>query len=170
MHYLLDTHAIIWYVWSDPRLPLKVRVMMDSEECFYSIASLWEIAIKASLKKEEKRLNLQRSIAEIAAMCDAQGIGILPITPQACERICTLPHIHDDPFDRMIIVQAILGGMKLVTKDANIHKYSNIEIVMVIGQALSPLRRGFHFLFFIICPLLHILLPKTRKERTHESI
>ena len=74
-------------------------------------------------EKEEKRLNIKRSIVEIAGMCDIQGIDIIPITPEACEAVKALPHIHEDPFDRMIIAQAMLGGMELVTKDENICKY-----------------------------------------------
>ena len=124
---LLDTHALIWLLSDSARIPAGTRKAMLENVLCVSVASLWEIGIKASLKREEKRLNISRSVSEIAAMCERQGIEILPITPDACEAVRTLPHIHEDPFDRMIIVQAIIGAMTLVTKDENIWKYPGVE-------------------------------------------
>ena len=124
---LLDTHALIWLLSDSARIPAGTRKAMLENVLCVSVASLWEIGIKASLKREEKRLNISRSVSEIAAMCERQGIEILPITPDACKAVRTLPHIHEDPFDRMIIVQAIIGAMTLVTKDENIWKYPGVE-------------------------------------------
>ena len=127
MTLLLDTHALIWLLSDSSRIPGETRIAMMENDLCVSIASLWEIGIKASLKREEKRLNINKSISQIAEMCEIQGIDILPITPEACERVRALPHIHEDPFDRMIVIQAILGGMALVTKDENIWKYPGIK-------------------------------------------
>lgn len=80
-------------------------------------------------EKGRKAVEHHRSILEIATMCQSQGIQLLPITPENCEAVRTLPHIHEDPFDRMIIVQAILGNMPLVTKDENIWKYPDVQKV-----------------------------------------
>ena len=121
---LLDTHVLLWIFSDSGKLSETARNAIEENDLCVSIASLWEISIKSSLKKKEKRLNLDKSIAEIADMCEVQGIDILPITMEACERIRRLPHEHEDPFDRMIMAQAILGGMILVTKDENIWKYS----------------------------------------------
>lgn len=119
MHYLLDTHAIIWYVWSDPRLPLKVRVMMDSEECFYSIASLWEIAIKQSIGK----LKGSFTIADFDNRCRQAGFNRLSILPAHLERIRSLPDIHRDPFDRLLVTQAQEEGLVIITNDGIIPQY-----------------------------------------------
>ncbi|MBQ6347697.1 MAG: type II toxin-antitoxin system VapC family toxin [Clostridia bacterium] len=127
MMLLLDTHALIWLFSDSCKIPAETRIAMMENDLCVSMASLWEIGIKASLKKEEKRLNIKRSIVEIAGMCDIQGIDIIPITPEACEAVKALPHIHEDPFDRMIIAQAMLGGMELVTKDENIWKYPGVR-------------------------------------------
>ena len=124
---LLDTHALLWVFSDSGRLSDDARDAIGKNDLCVSVASLWEIGIKSSLKKEEKRLELQKSIQEIAAMCDAQGIEILPITPEACEKIRAFPHIHEDPFDRMIVAQAILRNLTLVTKDENIHKYDEVD-------------------------------------------
>ncbi|MBR1560189.1 MAG: type II toxin-antitoxin system VapC family toxin [Clostridia bacterium] len=124
---LLDTHALIWMFSDSERIPVETRKAMMENDLCVSIASLWEIGIKASLKREEKRLNINRSIIEIAGMCEQQGVGILPVTPEACDAVRTLPHIHEDPFDRMIVAQAMLGGMTLVTKDENIWKYPEVK-------------------------------------------
>lgn len=124
---LLDTHVLLWIFSDSGKLSSNAKSAIENNELCVSIASLWEISIKSSLKKEEKRLNLPKSFAEIARMCETQGIDILPITVEACERVRSLPHVHEDPFDRMIMTQAILGGMTLVTKDENIWKYSEVD-------------------------------------------
>lgn len=124
---LLDTHVLLWIFSDSGKLSETARSAIETNDLCVSIASLWEIGIKSSLKKEEKRLNLHKSFAEIAGMCESQGIDILPITVEACERIRSLPHVHEDPFDRMIMAQAILEGMTLVTKDENIWKYSEVD-------------------------------------------
>ena len=64
---------------------------------------------------------------DFADLCQSLGIGILPITPLDCERVMRLPHIHEDPFDRMIIAQAATRHIPVVTKDENIWKYPEIE-------------------------------------------
>ena len=119
MRYLLDTHAIIWYVWADPRLPMTLRDIMDSEECFYSIASLWEIAIKQSLGK----LRGDFTIADFYVRCREAGFGQLPIRPTHLERIKALPDIHRDPFDRLLVTQAQEEGLAIITNDRLIPQY-----------------------------------------------
>ena len=119
MRYLLDTHAIIWYVWADSRLPVALRDVMDSEECFYSIASLWEIAIKQSLGK----LRGDFTIADFDVHCREAGFSRLPIRPTHLERIKSLPDIHRDPFDRHLITQAQEDDLVIITNDRFIPKY-----------------------------------------------
>ena len=119
MRYLLDTHAIIWYVWADSRLPVALRDVMDSEECFYSIASLWEIAIKQSLGK----LRGDFTIAGFDVHCGEAGFSRLPIRPAHLERIKSLPDIHRDPFDRLLITQAQEEDLAIITNDRLIPQY-----------------------------------------------
>ena len=119
MRYLLDTHAIIWYVWADPRLPIALRDLMDSEECFYSITSLWEIAIKQSLGK----LKGDFTIADLDGRCRVAGFGRLPIRPNHLERIKTLPNVHRDPFDRLLVAQAQEEDLSIITNDRLIPQY-----------------------------------------------
>ena len=119
MQYLLDTHAILWYVDADARLPLTLRDKIDASECFYSIASLWEIAIKQSLG----RLNASISIFDYDQLCRQAGFCCLPIKPSHLERIKALPSIHRDPFDRLLVSQAQEEGLVIVTTDGLIPQY-----------------------------------------------
>ena len=124
---LIDTHVLLWTFSDSLRLPPEVRRLMLISDLCVSIVSLWEISIKAALPKQEKRLRLDRSILDIAETCAKQDIDILPITPEDCEQAMRLPHIHADPFYRMIVAQAMTRGLALVTKDENIWKYDGIE-------------------------------------------
>ena len=119
MRYLLDTHAILWYVRADPRLPMSLRQTMDSEECFYSIASLWEIAIKQSLGKLEGDF----SVADIDSCCRQAGFLSLQILPMHLERIQMLPDVHRDPFDRLLVAQAQVERLSIITSDRFIPQY-----------------------------------------------
>ena len=127
---LLDTHALLWAFGDDDRLSLRARqaIMRDGDLCV-SVASLWEMAIKASLPREERRLALDRTIPEFEALCEAHGVRVLPITSEDCERTRALPHIHEDPFDRMIVAQALVRNMPIVTKDENIQKYEEVTTI-----------------------------------------
>ena len=73
-------------------------------------------------------MKLRDSIVEIAARCEAMGVEILPITPEHCQRLQTLPNYHRDPFDRIIMAQSLTEGFPLVTKDDNIwNGYDEVE-------------------------------------------
>lgn len=98
---------------------------MKSHDCCVSIASIWELSIKIGLGK----LKLPRTLQEVAAECDSMGIDIVGISVNDCECLQTLPWIHRDPFDRMIIAHAISEDMTLVTHDANIHRYDGVKVL-----------------------------------------
>ena len=119
MRFLVDTHAILWYAQGNEALSPRARQLMDGEECAYSIVSLWEIAIKQTLGKIECHL----SIPEIADFCDRASFLRLSITPEHIEGIKGLPSIHADPFDRLIIAQALTHNLSIVTRDRIIPKY-----------------------------------------------
>ena len=119
MRLLLDTHAIIWYAQGMPSLSHTARDAMEHEECHFSMASLWEIAIKQRLGK----LGFSASIPAIATFCEAAGFLPLGITPAHAEAVKTLPDIHRDPFDRMLVAQAQVEGLSIVTTDSFIPQY-----------------------------------------------
>lgn len=126
---MLDTHSLLWALDEDEKLSAVARqAIADNDRCV-SIASLWEMAVKASLQREERRLVLDRTIIEFAELCKELDIAILPISPEDCEQIMHLPHIHEDPFDRLIIAQAMTRGLPLVTKYENIRQYDPLETI-----------------------------------------
>ena len=123
MKYLLDTHTILWYLFGDSRLPKTTKDIIEANACFYSYASFWEIAIKQSKKK----LEFTRIVYEIDEMCRRAGFIKLPITLDDFNRIRNLPFQenvrHNDPFDRILISQAIENDLTIITTDRNIPLY-----------------------------------------------
>ena len=119
--YLLDTHTLLWFLRDSPQLSSKALELITTENKVYvSIASLWEIAIKKSIGK----LEFEHSIEKIAELCHEKDILILQIQPKYFDKIIKLPNIHNDPFDRLIIAQAIIENLVIITKDTIIPKYS----------------------------------------------
>ncbi len=118
---LIDTQSFIWFVEDDPKLPVSVRNVMEDEKCnlFVSIACLWEIVIKSSLGK----LRLKKDIHEIINGVTKSGFSILQITSQHLITLHRLEYIHRDPFDRIIISQAITENMQVVSSDEIFNKY-----------------------------------------------
>jgi PIN domain nuclease of toxin-antitoxin system len=114
---LLDTHAWLWAMEDDPRLPLAARVAIStSSDMAVSIVSFWEIAIKLSLGK----IVLDRKFpAEYVAVTSGHGIKLIAIDPSHVEKVASLPLIHRDPFDRMIAAQAMTHDMTVISKDAS---------------------------------------------------
>jgi PIN domain nuclease of toxin-antitoxin system len=121
MNLLIDTHAVIWFITEDSKLPLKTKKIIENTEnnCFVSIASYWEIAIKHSLG----RLNLDSELENIFRIIEKTGFEILPITTNQILINAGLPHHHQDPFDRIIIAQAIQDDLKIVTTDGQFKNY-----------------------------------------------
>jgi PIN domain nuclease of toxin-antitoxin system len=122
MKLLLDTHTALWLVNEHEKLSLNAKALLLNEEhtLFISIASLWEIAIKASLGKlSEFSGGVEFFITQVNKM----PITLLQITPRHIEIVEILPFIHRDPFDRMLISTAKAEEMTIITADENIHKY-----------------------------------------------
>ena len=120
MMYLLDTCVLIWLLSAPTQLSDKARLAITSSKAAYiSFASLWEISIKQSNGK----LNLQKTIQEIAQTCESANIRILYPTPEELDNIQKLPKIHGDPFDRLIISQARTRNMTIITSDNYIPQY-----------------------------------------------
>lgn len=123
MKYLLDTHTILWYLFGDSRLSKNAKNIIESNVCFYSYASFWEISIKQSKKK----LEFTHTVYEIDEMCRQSGFRKLPVTLDDFNRIRNLPFQenvkHNDPFDRILISQAIENDLTILTTDGNIPLY-----------------------------------------------
>lgn len=119
MNLLLDTHAFLWWLADDPKLGERARqaIADGSALVHVSAATLWEIAIKQALGK----LNVES--ADLAAEIPANGFVELPITGRHALRAGGLPRHHDDPFDRMLVAQALDEGLTLVTRDPALEAY-----------------------------------------------
>jgi len=115
MDLLLDTHAFLWFITGDKQLPEKIIKLMGNSDnkCFVSIASIWEIVIKLSLNK----LEIIGGFETIEDFLDNNDFEILPVDFSHTKSLLKLEHLHNDPFDRMIISQAIAEKLVVVTKD-----------------------------------------------------
>jgi PIN domain nuclease of toxin-antitoxin system len=114
---LLDTHAIIWLYTDDPQMSSTARdAIQQADAVFVSFASAWEYGIKRLQRPEE----FGPSFDEIREAMPVSGLGIEFDLHAYAER---LPQIHQDPFDRMLIAQALHHGLTLVTKDQAVRKY-----------------------------------------------
>jgi PIN domain nuclease of toxin-antitoxin system len=122
--FLLDTHAFIWLTENDSSLPDDLITMIDTADLVYlSVASLWEIAIKLKLGK----LSLQRNYETIGSALDASDILILPISFADTVQVRNLPLLplhHGDPFDRMLIAQALNHSLVIISRDTKFDAYS----------------------------------------------
>ncbi|MCG6137030.1 MAG: type II toxin-antitoxin system VapC family toxin [Nostoc sp. LLA-1] len=123
MKYLLDTHAFLWYLLGDAKLAIKAKDIIDSKEnLYFSIVSLWEIAIKINIGK----LQINRPIEDLSQELQSINIQILPIIDKDIELYSALafPSNHRDPFDRMLIVQAINHSLIVISRDVKFDAYS----------------------------------------------
>ena len=122
MRVLVDTHVFLWWVEGDRALPAKVRAALaDPEnECLISMVSAWELAIKTGLGKLKLAVPLKRYIVENVA---ANGFRMLDIEIAHVGRLETLASHHGDPFDRLLIAQALEENLPVVTADPIFRKY-----------------------------------------------
>jgi len=124
---LLDTHAFLWLITDEDRLSENARkIFLNSENnlCF-SAASFWEISIKKSLGKISLKNGWRQTIQE---EMEINTIQWLPIEMTHCAEVAELPFHHRDPFDRMLIAQAIAEEMKLLSRDSRLSVYA-IELI-----------------------------------------
>jgi PIN domain nuclease of toxin-antitoxin system len=121
---LLDTHIFLWLTANDPRLSAKAREMIEGESSvFVSAASIWEIAIKVRLGK------LKGDPADLIGEMQANGFLELPIYARHAKEVASLPLHHGDPFDRLLIGQAISEQLRLLTADPHLAPYSKLVVV-----------------------------------------
>lgn len=121
MRLLLDTHFLLWSVAASRRLPVDVReVLTDPENAvFYSAASIWEIAIKSALRRRDFRVDLPRLLRALPRA----GFAELPVSAAHAARVASLPALHKDPFDRLLVAQALVEPLVLFTNDAQLGRY-----------------------------------------------
>jgi PIN domain nuclease of toxin-antitoxin system len=122
MKLLLDTHALLWFLREPEKLPRQVleEVEAAGATAFVSVATLWEIAIKVSLKK----LYLPKEYDELFPQSvPDSGLSLLGIEPSHIAVVSRLPWHHRDPFDRLLIAQAQVEGLTLVTCDSEFSAY-----------------------------------------------
>jgi len=125
MKILLDTHIVCWHYYEPRRLPDKARqIMVAAEMIFLSSASIWEIAIKARLGKIHA--NPQRVYERIVA----SGFYELPVYARHAVKVADLPLHHSDPFDRILIAQAMSEPLHLLTADPQLKQYSDLVILV----------------------------------------
>ncbi len=127
MKAILDTHTLLWLVDRPEKLPKTVRSFCENEnnELYISIASFWELSIKISIGKIELDKN---ALTQLKKWCNKNAVTILPISILHCDQVQTLPFHHRDPFDRLIIAQAICGKLNVLTIDEHFSKY-NIDVI-----------------------------------------
>ena len=118
--YLLDTHTLLWALFKEDFLSVNAKkVILDDNDIFVSIVSLWEIAIKQSIGK----LEMDESIETIVRTCKDEDFCILPIKPSHLDHLKTFLR-YMEPFDRLIIAQAAIENLVIVTKEAKIPTYN----------------------------------------------
>ena len=122
MRILLDTHAVLWFYLGDPQLSDAAQAAIaDADNVkLVSPASYWELAIKVSLGKYVLTESYDEFIQH--AIWD-NGFAILPVEPQHTAALVALPYHHKDPFDRLLVAQAIVEGVELVSGDSILDRY-----------------------------------------------
>lgn len=121
MNILLDTHTLLWYLEDSKNLSSKAAEIIEnpSNTLCFSIASLWEISIKLGLGK----LSLQNSFSELEEVLKQLKIEVLPITFSDTECYLNLPLHHRDPFDRILVAQAMNHSLVLISRDVAFDAY-----------------------------------------------
>jgi PIN domain nuclease of toxin-antitoxin system len=118
---LMDTHTLVWFAWDMPELPVRVKALLEDPETLpqVSIASFWEIGIKAGLGKWD----LPGDVLALQALVEAQGIEIVPITVSAIHLITHMEHHHKNPFDRILAATALTSGNVVLSRDTLFDRY-----------------------------------------------
>lgn len=121
---ILDTHLLLWALSAPSKLPARARKLIADADVYVSAASIWEISIKAGLGK------LSADPGEVLAALEPGGFLELPITGEHAARVKLLPQLHRDPFDRLLIAQALTEPMRLLTNDSALAGYGDIVSVV----------------------------------------
>ena len=123
MNLLLDTHLLLWAASEPQRLSAKARTLLldPANHLLFSAASLWEISIKNGLERSDFNVDPRR----LWRMLVINGYRELPVTSEHTVAVNDLPHLHKDPFDRILVAQARVEGLTLLTADKMVAKYGD---------------------------------------------
>lgn len=126
MNLLLDTHVALWAITDSPKLPKKARELIESPKSsvWISTASVWEIAIKHALGRGDMQVSSQDAVRYFRE----SGYRFLPVEAEHAMAVEDLPGHHQDPFDRILIAQALVEPMRLMTHDPMVALYSDTVI------------------------------------------
>ncbi len=126
MRLLLDTHVLLWALIEPARLPSSLRTMLEdpTHDVLFSAASVWEMAIKSALGRADFRVAPEAIVAEAIAT----GFVELPVRTTAALKVATLPQHHRDPFDRLLVAQAMTEPALLYTADDQLCAYSELVV------------------------------------------
>ena len=125
MRLLLDTNALLWALINGPRIdPVRDLLLADENEVFVSTVSWWEIAIKTNIGK------LDANVSELRVSAQESGFLELPLLGSHAEMLATLSRYHNDPFDHMLVAQAMAEPMRLITGDGVLAKYTPLVILI----------------------------------------
>ncbi len=130
MRLLLDTHILLWLVSDDERLPQALRQPLQEHELVISAASVWEMSIKHHLGKLPSTAPF---LADVEGAVTALGADLLPITAPHALRAGELDWAHRDPFDRVLVAQAQVSGLQLVTLDEHIRRFVGAPLLGLPG-------------------------------------
>ncbi|RJK98906.1 type II toxin-antitoxin system VapC family toxin [Paracoccus aestuarii] len=128
MNYLIDTHLLLWAAFGADRLPDRARAIMAEprHRLWFSAASIWEVSIKRALDRPDFRVDP----GVLRAGLLSNDYHELPVEGRHCLALTALPALHSDPFDRMLLAQAITEGLILLTADRAIGRYGGpVEMV-----------------------------------------
>lgn len=126
MNLLLDTHVALWAITDSPRLGERARSLISepANTVWVSVASLWEIAIKHSLGRGDMPI----TAAQARDWFEQSGYRLLPVEAPHVLTLTGLPPHHNDPFDRLLVAQALAEPLRLITHDAQMARYSDTII------------------------------------------
>lgn len=124
MRVLLDTHLLLWALAQPSKLSAATRKRIATADVHVSAASIWEISIKVTLGK------LKARPGEVLEAIEPAGFTLLPITGAHAAKVADLPPVHRDPFDRMLVAQASIEPMILLTNDTALRAYGSFVAVV----------------------------------------
>ena len=128
MRLLLDTHIALWALTDDPRLSQRARALIDdpANQVLVSAATVWEIAIKHALGRDDMPISADEALEWFRQA----GYDLLPITPAHAAAVEHLPDHHRDPFDRLLVAQAITEPLRLLSRDPLVVRYGDAVIAV----------------------------------------
>ncbi len=123
---ILDTHVLLWTIYDPDRLPDEISAIVKDPDhaILFSAVAIWEIAIKSALRRPDFNFVPTTVVSTAFAM----GFAELPVSAAAAAQVATLPPVHKDPFDRLLVAQAIHEPAKLLTSDRILAQYSPLVL------------------------------------------